>query len=906
MVRERGFWLMLLGLLFIAAPLTRPGLPPTDDGTIHAFRVLEMYRLWGEGIFYPRWAPDLAFGLGVPLFHFLGPLFPWLAAAGMALGAPLELSLKISLAGLLLLGSTGVYGMARQWGLSQRAALIAGLAFAGAPFRVRELYWQGDFPQYLALSVLPWALLALHQALRRPRWGRCFAAAVAVALLPLSHNITALLSAPILISYGFGVILAERLPWHRIRAGLLIAGIAAGLSAFFVLPALMDRPLVHLDRLTQGEYDFRKHFLDLRTLLALPPLYDDRLGNRRLILTLGLHQLGLALPAIGWGGWIRQGPGGRRADAGRRRLLALGCGVGLSVMILMMLPPSRGIWELIPGLAYAEFPWRWLGPAALPLALLIGLGVDSMPSRVQGLWTLAAFGILILGVLGLLYNGGTSVRLLNPDIPDLHAFERRHRYPGLVSVGELFPKWVEGEIEGSPLEAAYRTGEEPARLDWSSLPPGSEGRSIERKALDQRYMVHLPVGGSARFYVLAFPGWTVRVDGRPVPTWAEARTGWLRAEIPAGTHEIRLRFEPLLGWRLLEWFSGILAIACLGRASLRFSWKAIQLPRLRGIVPSPAHLAQHLRLDWREWPTTERILLGVGGIALIIQAPYRLWTAMRVPLDQPAGAIARPQVDYDGRIRLVGYRLEPAVVGPGARVRLTLWWRPLQVMEAQYSVYVHVYPAVGEPHIAFQSDHMHPADVPTDAWDTERMYQDVHLLRVPEGIEPGLYRIRVGLYERLNPSNRLRIEGSGEDGFELPLSLVVTRTISSLPQSVVFGGKIRLIGIEAPSEWRIGVPWKVWLAFEALGRLDRDYTLFVHVLDETGRTVGQQDLWQPTSRWPVEVAVPVAVPLDGLPSPGRYLLRIGWYAWPEMAHLLPDAPSPEGPFYSYPVPIIGR
>jgi len=33
--------------------------------------------------------------------------------------------------------------------------MAAGLAYAFAPFRVRELYWQGDFPQYLGLCLLP-------------------------------------------------------------------------------------------------------------------------------------------------------------------------------------------------------------------------------------------------------------------------------------------------------------------------------------------------------------------------------------------------------------------------------------------------------------------------------------------------------------------------------------------------------------------------------------------------------------------------------------------------------------------------------------------------------------------------------------------------------------------------------
>jgi len=903
MLRERGFWLMVLWLLLIVEPMTRPGLPPTEDGVIHAYRVLEMHRLWKAGIFYPRWTPDLVFGLGVPLFHFNGPLFPWLGAAGIWLGFPLELGVKIPLAGLLILGSAGVYGLARLWGLSERAALIAGLAFASAPFRIRELYWQGDFPQYLALSLLPWAMFALHRALRGSRWGWRFAAAGAIALLPLSHNISAMLSAPLLAGYTIGVLGVEGLSMRRLRMGLQIAALGIGMAAFFVVPAIADRPLVHLDRLLQGEYDFRKHFLDPGSLFSLPPLYDDRLGNRRLILTLGLHQILLALPAAGW--LVRRRCHG--SEGHRQRVLVIGCGGALAGMIWMMLPASQPVWERIPLLAYAEFPWRWLGLAALPIAMMIGLAVDCVPHRWHGPWTLLTAGVLIGGSLGLLYNGGTPVRLLYPTLADLHTYERRHRYPGLISVGELLPRWVSGEIEGSPLEEAYRAGEEPMRLDPGSLPPGSTVQTISRRALDQQYLIYLPVSGDLRFYVLAFPGWTVRVDGRLVPTWVEAQAGWLRAEVPAGLHEVQLRFEPLLIWRLLEFFSAGLAISGAWRLAFGIRFRSIRISSVRvGLLRLIPSLVSRGWIAWRAWPVSERAVLLLGSVALLSQAPYRLWAWTRVPLDRPLGAQAHLRVDYAGQVRLVGYRMEPLSVAPGEQARLILWWRPLRMMETQYSVYVHVYPLIGEPHPTFQSDHMHPADVPTNAWDPERMYQDVHFLRVPEGAEPGLYRIRVGLYERLNPGRRLQLDGSGDDGFELPLALVIARPVAPLARPVTFGEKIHLVGLEAPLEVRAGVPWSIWLAFEALNRLETDYKVFVHVVDEEGRVGSQRDLWQPTSRWPMRVVVPVSVQLDGLPRPGRYTLRIGWYAWPEMTHLLPDSSAVSGPFYTHPVVIIAR
>ena len=66
--------------------------------------------------------------------------------------------------------------------------------------------------------------------------------------------------------------------------------------------------------------------------------------------------------------------------------------------------------------------------------------------------------------------------------------------------------------------------------------------------------------------------------------------------------------------------------------------------------------------------------------------------------------------------------------------------------------------------------------------------------------------------------------------------------------------------------------------------MDQDYTVFVQVLDQQDRIVGQVDSWPlqgtyPTSQWPAGERVddPYAVQLAAdLPS-GSYRLAVGWY-----------------------------
>ncbi|MCS7287354.1 MAG: 6-pyruvoyl-tetrahydropterin synthase-related protein, partial [Anaerolineae bacterium] len=243
MVRERGFWLMLMGLVIVGELLTRPGLSLTKDGVVHTLRILEMHRLWEAGVFYPRWAPDLVFGLGYPLFHFNAPLFPWSGALAMELGFNPEASVKLLLALLIAFGSAGVYRLARRWGIGETGAMVAGLAYAYTPFRVRELYWLGDFPQYMGLSLLPWVLEAFHAYLREGGWPRYWFAGAMYSLLQLSHSITAMLGTIVLAGYVVLVWVAENLPLRRITRALKAFVLGIGLAAFFIFPALHDRPL---------------------------------------------------------------------------------------------------------------------------------------------------------------------------------------------------------------------------------------------------------------------------------------------------------------------------------------------------------------------------------------------------------------------------------------------------------------------------------------------------------------------------------------------------------------------------------------------------------------------------------------------------------------------------------------
>jgi len=110
---DPGLGLACLLTLFAFYPLLQPGLPNTADGAVHLYRAVELYRCWQDGVYYPRWAPDLFLGYGYPLFNFIAPLVYHLAATLHVLGLSFESAIKAIQVGTFLLYGLGMYVFAK-------------------------------------------------------------------------------------------------------------------------------------------------------------------------------------------------------------------------------------------------------------------------------------------------------------------------------------------------------------------------------------------------------------------------------------------------------------------------------------------------------------------------------------------------------------------------------------------------------------------------------------------------------------------------------------------------------------------------------------------------------------------------------------------------------------------------
>jgi hypothetical protein len=233
-------------------------------------------------------------------------------------------------------------------------------------------------------------------------------------------------------------------------------------------------------------------------------------------------------------------------------------------------------------------------------------------------------------------------------------------------------------------------------------------------------------------------------------------------------------------------------------------------------------------------------------------------------------------------------RLAPSVL-PDDVLHLRLVWRALRDVSTDYSVFTHVTDSTGN--LVAQDDAWPDRyNFPTSVWFPGDSRVDDYELKLTKAV-PGIYQITVGMYER--PSlNRLPVIGDPAGGGEIVLGRfkvsrpdqVFGESRSVEPQDDVFGGQIALAGHHVAATAPLSTSLVVDLAWRAIRRPTNDFTVFVHLLDQAGKLVGQQDGPPQAGRFPTSWWDPgdtiydrISIPLPSGLAPGSYQLEVGLY-----------------------------
>ncbi len=577
------FLLLLLLSLFAVGPLMQPGyFWGAQDARHSVYFLFEFNKSIQDGILWPRWGPDWAFGYGYPFWNIYGPLTYFVGEGVLRLGFDYVPAVKMVFALSVLGSAITMYLFVRRL-MGRSAGLVAGLVYVYAPYHLFDLYVRAALAESFSFVFIPLVFWGFFELVDRPRFNALIGTALAYAGLVLTSNAVGLL----LITPPLGLLVAMmmllrlkderpgtgdwklRATFRRLIArGVppalgLILGIA--LSAIFVLPLLAEYNYVRVDQWTGGRYAFGGDFVYFFQLFsprwgfgASVPGPDDQAGFQLGLVPVVLLVLSFfAVPRI--------------PQTNTRRVLRFFQGMTLVVAFLMT-PASEWVWRAIPLSSFAQFPWRLGVLTTTGLAVVAGtvvarnaqdspipnLPISNSPISNLPLVTLTALIIL------------SSYPYLRAEMRDPKPTE------GPVSLAALFRfQQSSDEMTGSTAwtrripgwsvlaEQVTQGGSIDTKVNYTAIPPGQVlgVHSVEMDSVHELVWVYAADDRqSVTFFIPYYPGWTAYVYedlGEPAddlkarvgplvakpPIRTTEYEGWIVVPVPQGEHFLEVRFE---------------------------------------------------------------------------------------------------------------------------------------------------------------------------------------------------------------------------------------------------------------------------------------------------------------------------------------------------------------------------
>ncbi|GAB4455997.1 MAG: hypothetical protein Kow0031_37390 [Anaerolineae bacterium] len=598
-IRNSQFIILTLLLSLPAiGPLLQPGYFWGAHDARHSVYFLHQFnKAMQDGIWYPRWAPDFAFGYGYPFFNIYGPLSSYAGQVLLWLGLDIVGAVKMVFGLSVLLSGLTMFLFVRRL-LGPRAGLISALVYVYLPYHLFDLYVRAALAESVGFVFVPLVLWGFFEAVTRPRLPALVGAALAYAALMFTSNLLALLFTPILGLYVAVMLLAgsqsrkgaeaqgvgeTRHSLIRkfansfirlVRAGLPPLGVlllGLGVSAVFWLPAFVEYQYVRVDQWVGGRFAFGDDFVEIFQLFsprwgygASIPGPDDAAGFQIGLAALVLFALSFFIVP-------------KLADAPLRRTLYFFQAMTIA-LIFLTTPASYWVWALLPLSTFAQFPWRLLVVIAPFISVVAGAiqgsGVRSQESGEKTPYSLlpTPYSLIILAALVML----SSYPYIRADVRDPKPTE------GPVSQAALFrfqqssdemtgqTAWVRRIPNWSTLaEQVERGGEITTKVNYTALPADQSlgVYSMEMDSVHELLWVGTEQEGqTVTFFVPYYPGWTAilyedlgphdgnldkakgpvtRIGpevGRP-PISTTDIEGWMVVPVPPGSHFLELRFE---------------------------------------------------------------------------------------------------------------------------------------------------------------------------------------------------------------------------------------------------------------------------------------------------------------------------------------------------------------------------
>ncbi|MDO8619701.1 MAG: hypothetical protein Q7R49_07295 [Candidatus Daviesbacteria bacterium] len=562
--------LAILLLLVLTVPAVKelfiPGAFTSHDLVHHVVRQVSMDKLLSDGQFPPRWSDDLNQGYGYPVFLFNYPLPALIGEGFHKMGLGFVDSVKAVLFFSIEISVVGMYLFLKSLLNSRLSAFLGAIFYVYAPLRFLNTYVSAAVGSALATGVAPYVFWSLVEISKKRKWA-IFSGAFSFAALILAHNVSALILAPLILSFALILILQaqDRADTLKKIGAMLLLGL--GLSAWFFVPAILEKSYTRFDAIYTNFY--QDQFVTLEQLLRSPWGYGlshpQNPGPGDMSYQLGLIQIGVVLIllflfclsflrpraaialAVAQGGnpvnTLFYGSSVKHGMTKEDRLWMVFVLTAFFLSIFLMLKVSESLWVALPFLSLIQFPIRFQIVSVFAAAISAGLLVKYLPFRT------VVFCVLLVLVV---YANRNHWHINEVWSPGENYFINL-KTTG-TTYGEHLPKW--GEVAES---------KSLGKLEFVN------GKGIINIKTDKSNYVMAEVEASSssqlRFNQYYFPGWEIKVDGQKVNFnyLTDGKSYGLPVfDIVSGSHLVKLEFKNTAVRDLSDFISLVTFLGCLG------------------------------------------------------------------------------------------------------------------------------------------------------------------------------------------------------------------------------------------------------------------------------------------------------------------------------------------------------
>jgi len=530
MVRKHLWFILPLLILGIFAMKTfwGPGFYDGHDAQNHIVRLYHYDLALKDGQIPPRWAGALLAGRGYPVFIFSYPLPYMMAEALHLLGFNLAVSLKLTFVLAYLTSIVAMYSFASHYWQSRRAGLLSALLWSWAPYMFVKLFITASLGVVVSYAFIPLFFLALYQLLLKPKFKTSLFLALITSAWLMSHSFTPIIFSPLIVLFIFFHLKRKTIK-PVIKQLAIVAIIALGLTAWYLLPALTELGYTYFAKFVTHAYD--QQFVSFQRLLY--------------------SKWGTGAP-----GWSHTP---LSQQVGIAQWLAVGLAALLAILkpktktnyhlfpfilafplsIFLMLKISQFIWDTIPLLATIHIPWRFLSLSVFTASMTAGYLIPRLRSCLARIF-LAALLITLA-----LYGNRNHLRINEVRIYDQKFFQT---YTSVATGwNEHLPIWIKNIPKEFPENKV------------NVLSGHCLISNLQVKSNIQSFTADCTESSTLQLNTAYYPGWQIIVNNQDITDQVKAKlgssNGIIQFSLNPGQHEILAQFKDTPLRRITKYIS---------------------------------------------------------------------------------------------------------------------------------------------------------------------------------------------------------------------------------------------------------------------------------------------------------------------------------------------------------------